>query len=437
MIITRHRTLLPLLAAAGLALLAALAVFALLRGGGGPAPAAPRAASAPSGRSTTAAIARLQGEARAHPGSALVLATLGSAYLQRVRETGDPSFYARADGVLRRALRLDPRSPDALTAGGTLALARHDFRGALRLGEAARRAAPALVAPLGVVVDAQVELGRYGAAARTLQEMVDRKPDLASYARVSYFRELHGDLAGAEKAMRLAVTAGGGAPENVAYVQTLVGALAFARGDLAGAERASRSALAQDPGYVPAQAGLARVEAARGRLPRAIARLRGVVESLPLPQYAVALGETELAAGRVRAARRDLALVGAQERLLRAAGVDTDVDLALFEADHGSPGRAVTLARAAWAQAPSVRAADALGWSLTRAGRPAEGLRWARRALRLGSRDAAFLYHAGMAAARAGERGDARRLLRASLAGNPRWSPLYAPRARHALEALR
>ena len=60
-----------------------------------------------------------------------------------------------------------------------------------------------------MIADAQIELGRYGAAARTLQRMVDLKPELASYARVSYFRELHGDLAGALQAMRLAVSAGG------------------------------------------------------------------------------------------------------------------------------------------------------------------------------------------------------------------------------------
>ncbi len=451
--------------------------------------------------STAAAVARLQAEARARPRDARVLAALGEAYLQRVRETGDPSFYARADGVLRRARTLAPRSPQALTAAGTLALALHDFRGALAFGRAARRAEPPLVAPLGVVVDAQLELGRYGAAARTLQEMVDRKPGLASYARVSYFRELHGDLAGAEAAMRLAAAAGatGGAAEHVAFVETQVGDLAFARGHLRSARRAYRSALARVPGHLAASVGLARVAAAgggptktipaptetapargtaahgtaargtatrrttphgtatlrttprgtaargtaargmtaRGGLDAAIRRLRSVVARLPLPQYAVALGELELAAGRPRAARRDLALVRVQQRLLRAAGVDTDVDLALFEADHGAPRRAVALARAAWAQAPSVRSADALGWALTRAGRPAEGVRWARRALRLGSRDPAFLYHAGVAAAAAGERRAAVRWLRASLAANPHWSPLHAPRARRALEALR
>src|SRR5439155_1375093 len=110
----------------------------------------------------------------------------------------------------------------------------------------------------------------------------------------------------------------------------------------------------------------------------------------------------ELAARRPAAARRDLALVGAEIRLLRAAGVNTDVELALYEADHGSPRRGIVLARRALAQAPSVRSADALGWSLARAGRPREGLSWLRRALRLGSRDPSFLYHAGAAAAEAG-----------------------------------
>jgi tetratricopeptide (TPR) repeat protein len=267
---------------------------------------------------------------------------------------------------------------------------------------------------------------------------VDRKPALASYARASYFRELHGDLAGAEEAMRLAVSAGEAAGgENVAYVRTLLGNLELDRGRVGPAGRAYRTALRSFPGYAAAAAGLARVEAARGETGAAIRRYRRLVARLPLPEHVIALGELELATGRTAAGRRDLALVRAEERLLQAGGVNTDVELAVFEANHGSPRAAVALARRAWAQAPSVRSADALGWALTRAGRPREGLPWARRALRLHSVDPSFLQHAGFAALGAGDRADARRWLAASLARNPRWSPYHAPKARRALEGLR
>ena len=87
-----------------------------------------------------------------------------------------------------------------------------------------------------------------------------------------------------------------------------------------------------------------------------------------------------------------------QQRLLARAGVNTDVELAVFESDHGDPARGLRLARRAWAAAPSVRSADALGWALTRSGRREEGLGWARRARRLGSADPLFAFHAGMAA---------------------------------------
>jgi tetratricopeptide (TPR) repeat protein len=418
---------------------AAIAAFSFLHSSG-TRPASDPEAGLPSlpppSASTDTRIHALQAIVRVTPNRADGYVLLAGAYLQKVRETGDAQYYTKADGLLARALTLDPRDAAALTERGALELARHDFAGGLRDALAARRLAPTVVKPFGVLVDALVELGRYRAAGRALQEMVDSRPDLAAYARVSYFRELHGDLPGAIRAMRLAAAAGGEAPENVAYVQALLGHLEFARGRLDAAGLAYREALALLPGAPAADAGLARVQAARGDLSGAIRRLRAVVAHLPLPEYVVALGDTELAAGRREQARRDLALVGAEERLLAVAGVNTDVDLALFEADHGSPSRAVALARRAWAAAPSVRSADALGWALTRAGRSRVGLRWARRALRLGSRDALFLYHAGMSARAAGESAAARRWLRLALAGNPRFSPLYAPRARRALAGL-
>jgi tetratricopeptide (TPR) repeat protein len=422
--------------AVALAFAAALAVFTATRGD-------QRAAAGPPDRGglgtlgarpeadTDARIARLQAAVRR---GAPREAELAAAYLQKARETGDPSFYERADRVLERALARGPADPAALIEAAALAAGRHDFRGALRLARRARPLAPASLAAYPVLVDALVELGRYGAAERALQRMVDLRPSLAAYARVSYFRELHGDLRGAAGAMARAVAAGGAVRENVAHVQSLLGGLELSRGRLRAARRAFDAALAALPGYAPAAAGRARLAAVRGDLRGAIARWRRLVARLPLPEYVIALGEAELAAGRRAAARRDLALVRAQQALLAEAGVDTDVELAIYEADHGDPRRGVTLARAAWAAAPSVRSADALGWALTRAGRPDAGLRWARRALRLGSLDPTFRYHAGMAAVAAGRRAAGRRELRLALAHGLDAHPLQARRARSEVE---
>jgi tetratricopeptide (TPR) repeat protein len=412
----------------------AVAVFSATRGDERAAAGPPRGGGFSDVRpsaDTDTRIAALQRDVRA--GRTDATAALADAYLQKVRETGDASFYTRADTLLSRALARNRFDADALVEAATLAAARHDFRGALALARRARAAQPGTLAPVPILVDSLVELGRYGAAERALQRLVDLKPNLTAYARISYVRELYGDLPGAIDAIRRAVSAGGPVPENVAYVQSLLGGLELQRGRLAAARHAFDSALHAMPSYAPAAAGRARLAAAAGDLPDAIARWRHVVARLPLPEYVIGLGEAELAAGRRAAGLRDLELVHAQQKLLAGAGVNTDVELAIYEADHGSRARGVRLARAAWRNAPSIRSADALGWALTRAGRPQAGLRWAHRALRLGTLDPSMRYHAGMAALAAGRTDEGRSQLRLAIAHGLATQPLHLARAREAL----
>lgn len=423
-----------------LAFACALAIFVLAnRSSSSPAGPDPADAAAAldirAGASTEQRIEDLQRALAAAPDSVEISTEIGDAYYQRSRETGAPSYYARADRAYDAALAVDPDDPAALTGAATVALARHDFRDGLALAQRAHRAAPALVRPYPAIVDGQIELGRYGAAAKSLQRFVSLKPSLAAYARVSYFRELHGDLDGAVRAMRLAVAGGGG--EALAYVQTLLGRLELDRGRVGAAELDFRRALAAAQDYPAALAGLARVQAARGDLGAAIRRYRDVVERLPLPEYAIALGEAELAAGRRAAARRDFGVVDVEQRLYESAGVNVGVELALYEADHGSAAEAVRLGRSAWGRAPSVRSADAYSWALHAAGRDAAAARMSAEAMRLGSREPSFLYHAGMIAIAAGETGRAKALLGQLVAQSPRFSPLYGPRAQRALEGLR
>ena len=132
-------------------------------------------------------------------------ATLGLAYVQQARITSDPSFYPKAQGVLRTSMRLQPQGNEGALVGlAALSAARHDFSAALRYGLQARRVDPCDGNVYGVIGDAQLELGRYDAAFATFQTMVDTQPSLASYARVSYARELLGDVDGAIRSMEAA-----------------------------------------------------------------------------------------------------------------------------------------------------------------------------------------------------------------------------------------
>jgi tetratricopeptide (TPR) repeat protein len=266
--------------------------------------------------------------------------------------------------------------------------------------------------------------------------MLTLKPNLASYSRASYFRELHGDLGGAARALGLALSAGSGTVEGTAYIRSLVGDFEAMRGHYGAAAQAYREALAVDPEFGGALRGLALLEAGRGELGESIAALREQLGPEPSPDVLVKLGEVEEAAGRSAAARRHYDRALAIEERLLADGAGTDAGVTLNVANHGDPGRAVELGRRAWRTAPSVSSADALSWALYRAGRIEAAVRLSAEAMRLGSRDPEFLYHAGMIARAAGDAPRARVLLTRLLSQSPRFSPLYGPRARRALSAL-
>ena len=360
------------------------------------------------------------------PKTAAAYAAQADDYLTRARETADASLYAAAERAVTAALRRDSGNVGALVGAATLAGLRHDFRGQLRYGLRARRAAPALASPLTVITDAELELGRYARAARTAQRLVNWKPGLPGYARVSYYRELTGDPAGAARAMRFAASAGG-SPQSAAYVRALLGDLELARGRLDAARAAYRDALRDVPSYPQALTGLARLSVARGDLDEAAALLRRSTDRLPLTTSLTLLGETELAAGRARAGRRHLAAAREMHAADIAGGGFPDAEAVLFEANHGSEARAVRLGRSVFRRAPSIRSADALGWALTSAGRPAAGYRWARRALRTASRDPMFRLHAAVAARRSGLPGAARAHLEVARPGEAALSPALRP----------
>ncbi|HEX6291558.1 MAG TPA: tetratricopeptide repeat protein [Herpetosiphonaceae bacterium] len=427
---------LPFVALALLALAAALALLRLAQPLGPAALLGNAAGRQPLSR-TESQIQTLQSRIRRAPANPDSYALLGHAYLQRVRETGDPGYYGKAESVFNAALKRDPRHVEALIGKGTLALARHDFREALSLGQHARSLNPAVPRIYGVIGDAQIELGQYEAAVQTIQQMVDLRPDLSSYSRVSHLRELYGDLPGAIEAMRQAVDAGGPTAENTQWVRVQLGNLYFAQGDLTAAQREYQQALARLPAYVHAQAGLARIRAIQGRYAEAIELYNVATQRMPLPEYLIALGDVYAKQGDQQQARRQYDLVLAIDRLFSASGVNTDLELALFFADHTIElPTALAKARAAYAARPSIHAADSLAWTLYSTGSYAEAQHYASESLRLGTHDPLKLFHAGMIAHALGQNQQARDYLQRAVDLNPHFSLLWSDRAMTTLTAL-
>jgi len=324
----------------------------------------------------------------------------------------------------------------ALTGLGALALARHDFAGALAYGQRAAAINPDNANIRGVTGDALIELGRYPQAFAELQKMVDLRPGLSSYSRVSYAHELQGDTKGAQAIMGMALNDATDAGDR-AWVENQLGELAFNRGDLAGAEQAYRFAHGFDPSFVPARAGLAKVLAAKGRTDDAIAAYQAVVQVYPLPEYVIALIDLETVAGRTADAARDAQLLHVEERLFAANGVNMDLEIALSDADHGvNLPEGLAAAQREWGRRQSVVVADALGWALDRNGQSKEALAFADRALHLGTKNALFHFHRGMIEKALGRTAPSRRDLRQAIAINRHFSILWAGEAAKALRSL-
>ena len=323
----------------------------------------------------------------------------GLVVLADARRTADPTAYARAEGLITQARAADPDDVTAIVASGLLALARHDFTGALALSDDARRLAPLAVDPLAVRVDALVELGRYEDARGAVDDMVRAKPNVASLSRASYLAELTGDRDGAVDLMQAAVASARPGSSDLAYVLALLGDLHLAGGRLDAADAAYRRSIETQKLQPQAELGRARVLVARGDLAGASSLLDPLTQRIPLPDAVALHGDVLEGLGDAPGAARQHDLVRAIEALnASAGGVSVDLELARFEAGRigragGDPERAIDLARRAHAARPTIFADDVLAWSLHRAGRTAEALPHATAALRAGTADASLWWH--------------------------------------------
>lgn len=395
--------------------------------GGSPTPEA----SAP-GVPVVSALEKAQAHLKADPQDFAGWAGLAVAYVGQARTTGDPSWYAKAEGAVKESLRLN-RTTNFLGYAGEaiLANARHDFRAAevaARKGIAINGYNSTLYGALG---DALTQLGRYDDAAAAVDRMNTLLPGVPAFTRASYVFELRGDVKGARTALLRAST-DATSPADRAFTEYYLGELDLHYGG--GAQSALlhyQAGLEAAPHDAVLLAGRAKAEAALGQTALALTDYQAAVQARPEPTTVLELAELLDALGDPRA-KAEYDLLRVQLRLYAGSGVALDVEQTLFEADHGSPARALAAAVAGWRTRPFVEMADAYGWALHVNHRDREALAWAQRAFASGWQTAPALYHRGMIRLALGDQGGRADLTKA-LSLDPHFSPLAVRKLRAAL----
>ncbi|MCI3276415.1 tetratricopeptide repeat protein [Streptomyces cylindrosporus] len=411
----------------------------------GPAPGARALAAVGAGVSAGLAdLAVLIGEreafVRAHPTDARAWAVLGAAYVEQGRRTADATNYPRGERALRASLKVRGRgNVEAMDGMAALANARRDFRAARTWGEAALKLAPKRWTTYPLLIDAYTGLGDYKATKRTLDRLLELRSGPAVLARAGAVYRDRGWREDAAAALSDAAAAAHSPAERAAWLERS-GQLSFERGDLEDALRRFQEAVRIDPDQRAALAGQGRALAGLGRPTEALNAYRVALAKQPCPQYALELGELYESLGLGQAARVQYDLLRARVREEAAGGVDDELVLGVFEADHGDPQSAVRRLRAEWRRQPGIAVADALGWALHRAGNDKEALRYAAVATDRvhggGVRSAPYMYHRGVIERELEQYGPARRHLQEALRINPYFSPLQVPLAEEALAAL-
>jgi len=381
-------------------------------------------------------IARAQDRLRSLPRDHETWAVLGIAYVEQARVTADPSLYPKAEGALRRSLEVRAADNSAARVGlGALANARHEFADARTLAREALRGNPYDADAYAVLADAETQLGNARAATAAVQKMLDLRPGLAAYARASYDLEQRGDLAAATELMRRALDAAVD-PADIAFCRNQLGDLAWFAGGLDRAEAEYAAGLAADPAYQPLLRGRARVAAATGRIDAAITDAAAVAARTPTPDTLMEYAELLRLGDRADEADRQLTLADAAHRIFVANGGTDDLTGAQLALARGDSAAAVEAARAEWRRRPFADVADVLGRALHAAGRDAEALPYARRAVGLGPRNAAYAYHLAVVSLGLGDQAGARAQLTRARDLNPYFSPTDGPTAARALSAL-
>lgn len=196
---------------------------------------------------------------------------LAQLYIQEARVTGNYAYYdVAAMKYVNDVLNIDSLNFTGLVFKSLIYMSQHHFADGLDVAHKAQQINPYNAYVYGLLVDGNVEMGNYDTAVYYADRMVSVRPDLTSYSRVSYLREIFGDYNGSIKAMEMAVEAGGAGDENTEWSRYQLANLYQKTGDYKKAETLYTQSLSMRPNYAYALAGLAQIAAASKDYTKAI-----------------------------------------------------------------------------------------------------------------------------------------------------------------------
>ena len=414
------------------------------------APARPASAEPGPGSSVDAALNRALARTRQSPGNADAWVDLGDAWMQRSRDRLDDALFAKAEAAYREALKLESNHAKAMVGMAWVANTRHDFVSGRAWAKRALEVEPRTPDAFALLGDAAVEAGDYDEAFEHYQAGLDLRPDLASYSRAAHLLWITGDARRAQVLMRKAIAAGAPHAENTAWCRAELGLMLFNQGALEPAAREIARALEEAPHHPHVLAAMGRIAMARGDLAEATRLYQHAADISPQHATLAALVDLHTSTGNTNAAE------AATRRLLafheshhhghsHADGAAEDhhgeeegnAELARFLADQRrDPDHALRLAEAAYKEFRSVSTTATLAWCHHRKGQHAEAARFIRRALQWRTPDASLLYQAGKIHEALGDRVAAQRYLYQALSLNPQFHPRQAADAAASLRSL-
>ncbi|MEP6748567.1 MAG: tetratricopeptide repeat protein [Bacteroidota bacterium] len=370
---------------------------------------------------------------------------LASLYVQEARASGNYMYYDQAAlKYVNAVLVKDPQNFEGLSLKALLMLSQHHFSEGLKIAEAAKTINPYNAFIYGLIIDGNVEMGNYTTAVEHADKMVSIRPDIRSYSRISYLREIYGDYPGAIDAMKMAVSAGLPGDEGTEWSRVQLGRLYENTGDLKSAEMHYTIALQNRPAYAQGFAGLARIAAASNDFKKATSYylqadslINDYTIKEELSDVYKAAGEKEKSETLATSVINGMNAAAAKEKKDDSSGHYSDRELAYAYLKVNDYDKALDHALLEYNRRPdNIDVNETLAWVYYSKGDYAKALPFAQAALKTNSRNPTLLCRTGLIYFKNGDKVNADKLLKSGLLANPNINITLKAEAAHTIQLL-